>query len=218
MVFNWQMLKQSCQKVQSPTIVKPVVSRTLPIVFVITCCGGNLRLGSMLTLYCSGRSIPCPYLFGRESTTSICNAVMRLPSESPVLTDRIRLVDASVPVPGWWLPKQKLRQHLMGLIGRQHRGEDLTWGSFGPRAFTYFLERRNLADRALPIETFYPIHWDDYLLFFASPDAISARLTDKTVGVHLWSTSNIRERKYKSPPPNSWLAVMCERYAISTST
>jgi hypothetical protein len=160
----------------------------------------------------------CPYLFGRESTTSICNAVMRLPSESPVLTDLIRLVDASVPVPGWWLPKQKLRQHLMGLIGRQHRGEDLTWGSFGPRAFTYFLERRNLADRALPIETFYPIHWDDYLLFFASPDAISARLTDKTVGVHLWSTSNIRERKYKSPPPNSWLAVMCERYAISTST
>jgi Alpha 1,4-glycosyltransferase conserved region len=103
----------------------------------------------------------------------------------------------------------------MGLIGRHHRGENLTWGSFGPKALTYFLERRNLADRALPIETFYPIHWHDYLLFFASPDAISARLTDKTIGVHLWLSSNIRERRYQPPPPNSWLAVMCESFAIT---
>jgi hypothetical protein len=27
------------------------------------------------------------------------------------------------------------------------------------------------------------------LLFFASPEAISARLTDKTIGVHLWPSS-----------------------------
>jgi len=41
----------------------------------------------------------------------------------------------------------------------------------------------------LPIKAFYPIHWDDLLLFFASPEAISARLTDKTIGVHLWPSS-----------------------------
>jgi hypothetical protein len=157
-----------------------------------------------------------PHLFGWETPTSICNAVMRLPSESPVLKDLIRLTEAAVPVPGWWALKYRLRQRIRGLIGCQHRGEDMNWGSFGPRALTYFIERRNLADCALSIETFYPIHWGDFLLFFASPDAVSARLTDKSIGVHLWSSSYIRERRYEPPPANSWLAVMCDRYAIST--
>ena len=153
-----------------------------------------------------------PYLFGWETPTSICNAVLRLPPKSPVLKDLIRLTDAAVPVPGWWTPKERLRQRLRGLIGRQQLGEDMTWGSFGPRALTYFLKRRNVADYALPIEAFYPVYWEDFLLSFASPDALSARITDKTIGVHLWSSSFIRERRYEPPPPNSWLAVMCNRY------
>jgi hypothetical protein len=159
-----------------------------------------------------------PYLFGWETPTSICNAVMRLPVESSVLRDLIRLTDAAVPVPGWWSPKDRLRQRLKGLLGRQQRGQDMMWGSLGPKALTYFLKQQNLADFALPIEAFYPIHWDDFWLFFASPDAISARLTNKSIGVHLWSSSFIQERRYKPPPPNSWLAVMCERYAISASS
>jgi Alpha 1,4-glycosyltransferase conserved region len=157
-----------------------------------------------------------PYLFGWETPTSICTAVMRLPSGSPVLEDLIGLADATLPVPGWWTPEQKLRQRLRGLIGRQRRAEDMNWGSLGPAAFTYFLERRNLAKFALPVETFYPIHWNNTALFFASPDAISTRLTDKNIGVHLWSSSSIRERRSESPPVNSWLAIMCERYAIKT--
>jgi len=159
----------------------------------------------------------CPYLFGWETPTSICNAVMRLPSESPVLKDLIHLTDASVPLPGWWSLKHRLYQRLMGLFGSHERGEDMNWGSFGPWALTYFIERWNLAGYAMPIETFYPIHWSDYSLFFASPDAISRRLNNKTIGVHLWSSSSIGERRYEPPPVNSWLAMMCERYAVSTS-
>jgi len=158
---------------------------------------------------------PTPaHLFGWETATAICNAVMRLPCESPVLEDLIGLTDAAVPVPGWWGPKYKLRQRLRGLVGWQHRGEDMNWGSFGPIALTYFIKRRNLTNWALPIESFYPIHWDNFLLFFASPDAISARITDKTIGVHLWSSSFIRDRRYEPPPAKSWLAMMCERYGV----
>jgi hypothetical protein len=158
-----------------------------------------------------------PHLFGWENPSSISNAVMRLPSGSPVLKDLTRLTDAAVPIPGWWLPKERLRQRLKGLIGLHERREDMDWGSFGPRALTYYLKRRNLADFALPIEAFYPIPWNDFLLFFASPDAISPRLTDRSIGVHLWSSSCIQERKDKPPPANSWFALMCERYAISAS-
>jgi hypothetical protein len=48
-----------------------------------------------------------PYLFGWETPTSICTAVMRLPPESTVLHNLIDLTDARVPVSGWWTPGNK---------------------------------------------------------------------------------------------------------------
>jgi hypothetical protein len=159
----------------------------------------------------------CPHLFGWDRPNSINASIMRLPPESPVLKDLMRLTDAAVPVPGWWLPKDRLRQRLKGLIGLHERREDMEWGAFGPSALHYYLRKRNLTHFALPIEAFYPIPWNDFLLFFASPDAISPRLTDRSIGVHLWSSSCVRERKNEPPPANSWFGLMCERYAISAS-
>ena len=164
-----------------------------------------------------------PYLFGWETPTSICTAVMRLPPDSPVLCDLIELAEARIPVPKWWSFEKKLRQYLKALIGRPDRAEDLEWGSFGPIALTDFLLRRGLTDRALPIEAFYPIHWDDISLFFATPDAVSAHLTDKTIGVHLWSSSaiqnlwsspNAQNRRNATPPGDSWIGSMCKRYDV----
>jgi len=154
-----------------------------------------------------------PYLFGWETSTSICTAVMRLPPGSPVLCDLTRLTDARVPIPAWWTLRQRLRQRFAALRGRHQPGETMKWGSFGPRALTYYLDKRDLADRALPIETFYPIHWDDVSLFLATPDAVSPRLTLTTLAVHLWSSSKMGERK-ELPPRNSWLGTMCERHDI----
>jgi hypothetical protein len=71
----------------------------------------------------------------------------------------------------------------------------------------------------LPIEAFYPINWTEISLFFATPDAASSRLTEKTISVHLWSTSILKSPNGQTwrnalPPANSWLGVMCERYGI----
>lgn len=158
-----------------------------------------------------------PCLFGWETPTSISTAVMRLPPESTVLHNLIDLTDARVPVPGWWTPRKKRRQRLKGLIGLHERGQDMKWGSFGPRALTHFLQQQGLAYHALPIEAFYPVHWRDSSLFFATPDAVSAQLTSKTCGVHLWSSSSIRQRRNEPPPSNSWLAAMCKRYAVDAA-
>jgi hypothetical protein len=88
----------------------------------------------------------------------------------------------------------------------------------GPAALTYFLLRRNLTGYALPIETFYPIHWEQLPLLFATPDMVSPRLTEKTNGVHLWSSSINYFPDYKiwlsAPSANSWLGAMCERYGV----
>ena len=125
-----------------------------------------------------------PYLFGWESPTQICNAALRLPSESPVLHDLIKLTGARAPVPGWWRLKGRLKQRITGLIGLHQRAEDMEWGTFGPAALTYFLLRRNFAGHATPIETFYPISWTEIPLLFAAPDSVSPRLTEKSDGVH----------------------------------
>ena len=163
-----------------------------------------------------------PYLFGWESPTQICNAVLRLPSESPVLHDLIKLTGARAPVPGWWRLKGRLKQRITGLIGLHQRAEDMEWGTFGPAALTYFLLRRNFAGHATPIETFYPISWTEIPLLFAAPDLVSPRLTEKSDGVHLWS-SCISELLWSdaknwrnAPPANSWIGAMCKRYDVVT--
>jgi Alpha 1,4-glycosyltransferase conserved region len=161
-----------------------------------------------------------PYLFGWEMATRIGTAVLRLPQESAVLHDLRKLTDARVPVPPWWPLKGRLKQHIKGLIGRHRRAEYMDWGTFGPKALTYFLSRRDLAGRALPVEAFYPINWKDASLFFAMPDAVSSRLTPNTIGVHLWSTSIVtgvdgqKTWGTRLPPANSWLGAMCKRYGI----
>jgi hypothetical protein len=162
-----------------------------------------------------------PHLFGWETPTSINNAVMRLPPESPVLDDLIQLTGARAPVPGWWPLKKKLYQRGAALIGRHKRAEDLAWGTFGPAALTYYVSARHLASHALPIEAFYPINWTEISLFFATPDAVSSRLTEKTIGVHLWSTSILKSPdgqiwRNAPPPANSWLGAMCERYSVGS--
>jgi hypothetical protein len=117
------------------------------------------------------------------------------------------------------IAKPKLYQRGAALIGRHKRAEDLAWGTFGPAALTHYLSRRHLASQALPIEAFYPINWTEISLFFATPDAVSSRLTEKTISVHLWSTSILKSPNGQTwrnalPPANSWLGVMCERYGV----
>ena len=160
-----------------------------------------------------------PYLFGWETPTSINNAVMRLPPESPVLDDLIQLTGARAPVPGWWPLKKKLYQRGAALVGRHKRAEDLAWGTFGPAALTHCVSTRHLLGQALPIEAFYPINWTETSLFFATPDAVSSRLTEKTIGVHLWSNSitngpNGQIRRNTLPPEKSWLGAMWKHYGV----
>jgi hypothetical protein len=118
--------------------------------------------------------------------------------------------------------KKKMYQHVAALIGQHKRAEDLAWGTFGPAALTYFLLKRGLVGQALPVETFYPINWTEISLFFATPDAVSSRLSEKTIGVHLRSTSILLKSpdsqtwRNALPPANSWLGAMCERYSVGS--
>jgi len=168
-------------------------------------------------------AIDAPYLFGRETADSICSAVLRLPSGSRPLRDLVAYTDARVPVPPWWPLKDRIRQRALGVVGRHQRAEDMTWGSFGPRALTDALQRHHLSDRALPSEVFYPILWEETALFYQPKDVVAARLTGETIGVHLWSTGGLLARPEtkavrSAPPPTwSWIAEQCAGLGVDCS-
>ena len=165
-----------------------------------------------------------PYLFAWEVQESICNAVLRLPSGSPVLRDLMALTDAHVPVPQWWPLKDRLRQRLRGLVRRHEPPESMRWGTFGPRALTEALRRHHLTDQAQPSDVFYPVLWKEAALFWESPDVVEARLTDRTLAVHLWSTSSLiatpemAEKRNAPPPIGSWIGEKCAAYGIKPAS
>jgi hypothetical protein len=165
-------------------------------------------------------AIDTPYLFGWETADSICTAVLRLPSGSRALGDLIAYADARVPVPPWWPLKDRIRQRARGIVGRHERAEDLEWGSFGPRALTDALRRHRLTGRAQATEAFYPVHWDETALFYQPNDVLAARLTERTVAVHLWSTGSLiatpamKPVRAAPPPAGSWIAAQCAAHGV----
>jgi hypothetical protein len=168
-------------------------------------------------------TIDTPYLFGWETADSICSAVLRLPGGSPPLRDLVAYTDARVPVPPWWQLKDRIRQRVLGIIDRHQHAEDMTWGSFGPRALTDALHRHRLTDRALATAAFYPVHWQQTALFYQPNDVLAARLTGETIAVHLWSTGGLlatpqlRAVRSAPLPAGSWIAGQCAAYGIDCS-
>jgi hypothetical protein len=155
------------------------------------------------------------YLFARETSDSVCNAVLRLPPQALALQDLVAFVDSRVPTPPWWPLKDRLFQRARGLFDRHVPAEDLEWGTFGPRALTHVLGRHGLTGHALDSDVFYPILWYETALFFRPPEQVVARFTERTVAVHLWSSGSLlatpEMKGVRSRPPalDSWIADQC---------
>ncbi len=156
-----------------------------------------------------------PYLFGWQQPDVINGAVLRLPGDSPVLSDLKKLADAKVPMPPWWSRKRKFLQLARAAVGLHQRKEDMIWGTFGPRALTDAIRRHRLDELAAPQEVYYPVSWDETGLFYGPAAGVQARITPATVAVHLWHSSEaMRVHGHASPPAGSFLAEMCARYGI----
>lgn len=156
-----------------------------------------------------------PILFGREDAESVCNAVLRLPPDHAALAEIEHLSLQRVPAPFWWPWRQRWHQRVAGVIGRHLRPEDMTWGTFGPKALTEALSRHHLLHLARPADVFYPIHWTEAHLIFEAAAKVDRAITPETIAVHLWGDSNQRERRRQPPQPGSWIASMCGRFGVA---
>ena len=151
------------------------------------------------------RPIPeADYLLGREDDRMVNGAVLRIPTDSPLLPPLLALFREDA-VPPWlpWRARIAARWKLL-TTGRARLG-DMPWGVSGPGALTALLERHGLGHVALPPEAFYPVHWTraDWIL---DPEArLEDRTRPGTFAVHLWN-ERIRHLKVSPAPPGSFLA------------
>lgn len=153
------------------------------------------------------------YHFGWERPGSICNAVLKLPIDSPVLAATLAIAFSDQPVLPWWGPVKRRRNWLKGKIGIGRKVTELPWGAIGPKAITHFAVKQDIVSLASPFPVFYP---NPPCL---APDAFSAtanfkaRLTPDTIAVHLWKTE-LKEAGVLEPQEGSWIDRQCDRLGI----
>jgi hypothetical protein len=127
------------------------------------------------------------YVFGRQadavSQELVNNAVLRLPKQSPALSELVTTAESAIDA-------------------------DLKWGALGPFLLTPVLRRHGLYSRARPPHQFYPIEPELFGMLFipARRDAVQAKLSGATF-LHLWSEA-IKWTGWNptvGPPPGSYL-------------
>ena len=153
------------------------------------------------------------YVFGWEHETKINGAVLRVPKDSDVLDELLR-----IPQVNWRPPFYGLRKSAVFYMRRLTKGdilpEDYRWGTFGPTYLTYLAKKHHVSKLAKERSVFYPIrHCDAKLLYSAPPEIVENLLTHETRTVHLWHSVLSPEAKV-SPPRGSYLDAVCRRHGI----
>jgi hypothetical protein len=142
------------------------------------------------------------YVLGFEDAQNMNGAVLKLPSNSPVLSDLEALFDRRVFTPPWYSLREQLKQHARAWLKRPADLAHAPWGSAGPKALTYYAERHGLARYAEPPEVFYPVHWRDIRRLLDPQQSWPNLITERTQCVHLWN-ENLRHHTKGDPPPGS---------------
>lgn len=144
-----------------------------------------------------------PYLFGKEEEGLINNAVLRVPSDSPLLGPLIGIFETGRIPP--WLP---WRFYLPAAVQQRFKGRAdfarLPFGTTGPFALTAAARRFGVSCQALPIEVFNPVPWQKADWITDPAVSLDSVTTEETVAVHLWNEC-IRHLKDEPAPAGSFL-------------
>jgi hypothetical protein len=144
-----------------------------------------------------------PYLFGEESPGMINNAVLRLPSDSPMVPLLVKPFEQRTTPD--WLPWRlrlpvRCREIVQGEVDFTH----VPWGSTGPYAVNGLARRFGLDSEALPPDVLYPASWRHAGWIKDPSVSIEDIATDRTVAIHLWNEC-IKSYKDVPAPEGSFL-------------
>jgi hypothetical protein len=127
------------------------------------------------------------YVFAYENAKEINNAVLRLPRNSPSLTELLRYTPEHRGYPPFFSTTDKWRYWLKS-GGRQPSIAQWPWGAIGPRGLSYHLQKNQETQHALGEQAFYPISLDQ-IAQLSTPHALQREdLPSETYAVHLWAS------------------------------
>ena len=154
-----------------------------------------------------------PHVFGWERADSINGAVLRIPHDSPMLTE-LRNIPERNWRPPFFGPRRSLNYYLARLRGDVEL-EDLPWGVAGPEAITYYARKHGLLAQAQPVPVFYPVPYQQAEALFDDASVVEGMLAEETAAIHMWN-SRINKFAKDPPPEGSYIAKACARFGVQT--
>lgn len=148
-----------------------------------------LRLGLGLyvdcDVFCLRPIEDADHIFGWQMSGSVNNAILKLPRHDPVVRDLAALKDASSFIPPWQPKRRQRKWRLRSLVGEVSFA-DLPYGTSGPDALTWYLQKHDRLGHAVPSDVFYPLAWVHASRLFDPDLRIEDLVTRRTVALHLF--------------------------------
>jgi hypothetical protein len=126
-------------------------------------------------------------LYGWQDDHQINNAVLFLPSGSPVLRDLLEYTRNEYPIPPFFEKFIQNELTVLRLSGKPVHVSRMRWGVWGPLALTYFIKKNGHDHLARSREVFYPFHHSEAHMLVTSGFDVEARISESTLAVHLWN-------------------------------
>jgi hypothetical protein len=150
------------------------------------------------------------HLFGEERTGVINNAVLRLPSNSPMLEELLK--PFSHMTPPWLAARHRIASKFRKLLTGRIPIGDMPWGTTGPAALTAAAAKYGRSEDALPPQLFYPVPWEEAEWVLDPTRQLEQMVNEETVAIHLWNEC-IRHIKDEPAPEGSFLQRLQEEGA-----
>lgn len=127
------------------------------------------------------------YMFGYEANNTFNNAVLNMPKDCDLLEKLLKAANNHYFIPPW-LPEKKQRKERIRLkFGFGKHVSKRTWGVFGPRLLTHYVNELGLSEKAARIDTYYPLHFEHVRRLWDEGVTVDDLVTENTFGLHLWN-------------------------------
>jgi hypothetical protein len=142
------------------------------------------------------------YVFGWEDLHLVNNAVLKAPADSELVRRLVEMAEDRSMIPPWFERREQRRLKWRRRLGRPVHPSAMRWGTTGPGLLSYLVKELGLQQHALPIDTFYPLHYNQIALLTDPGLSLHDLVTPRTVGLHLYN-ANLKDPVI---PPGSPLA------------
>ncbi|OKL44777.1 hypothetical protein A3843_06770 [Pseudovibrio exalbescens] len=156
------------------------------------------------------------YIFGWESGQIINGAVLHMPKDSDLLCDLLNYCNARVFIAPWWPLSKKIKILIRSFYGADKKVDTVEWGVWGPKAITFFANRRNVAKFAQQQSVFYAIPIERAEEIFQPNADVSSLITEDSLALHFWNEA-IKKRKSEMPPKDSLILQLCNRIGLDAA-